>query len=200
MLATSSLVPLPFLYPAWTSGSSWFMYCWSLTVVQSLSHFWLCNPMDCSTPGFPVLHYLLELAQTHVHRVGDAIQPSHPLSPPSPQMNCPPLNTMSQSRLTLHLNSHRTSDYKSVVHGPAVSTSPGNLLRMKMPEVNPDLLNQKLCRWGSSNLYFNKSFRHSLQFEKHCSINLVKDILINIWKISKIQRNSWSHWYFFFSS
>ena len=127
-------------------------------------------------------------------RVGDAIQPFHPLSPPSPQMNCPPLNTMSQSRLKLHLNSHRTSDYKSIVHGPAVSTSPGNLLRMKMPEVNPDLLNQKLCRWGSSNLYLNNSFRHSLQFEKHCSINLVQDILINIWKISKIQRNSWSHW------
>ena len=41
----------------------------------------LCNPVDCSTPGFPVLHHLLELAQTHVHQVGDAIQPSHPLSP-----------------------------------------------------------------------------------------------------------------------
>ena len=39
----------------------------------------LCNPMDCSTPGFPVHHQLPELAQTHVHRVGDAIQPSHPL-------------------------------------------------------------------------------------------------------------------------
>ena len=38
--------------------------------------------MDCSTPGFPVLHYLPELAQTHVHRVSDAIQPSHPLSSP----------------------------------------------------------------------------------------------------------------------
>ena len=37
--------------------------------------------MDCSTPGFPVLHYLLELAQTHVHRVSDAIQPPHPLLP-----------------------------------------------------------------------------------------------------------------------
>ena len=37
--------------------------------------------MDCSTPGLPVLHYLLEFAQTHVHWVGDAIQPSHPLSP-----------------------------------------------------------------------------------------------------------------------
>ena len=41
------------------------------------------NPTDYSTPGFPVLHQLLELAQTHFHRVGDAIQPSHPLSSPS---------------------------------------------------------------------------------------------------------------------
>ena len=40
--------------------------------------------MDCSTPGFSVLHYLPELAQTHVHQVSDAIQPSHPLLPPSP--------------------------------------------------------------------------------------------------------------------
>ena len=40
--------------------------------------------MDCSTPGFPVHHQLLELAQIHVHRVTDAIQPSHPLSSPSP--------------------------------------------------------------------------------------------------------------------
>ena len=44
----------------------------------------LCEPMDCSTPGFPVHHQLPELAQTYVHRVGDAIQPSHPLSSPSP--------------------------------------------------------------------------------------------------------------------
>ena len=44
----------------------------------------LCNPRDCSTPGFPVLHHLLELAQTHVYQVGDAIQTSHPLSSPSP--------------------------------------------------------------------------------------------------------------------
>ena len=43
----------------------------------------LCNSMDCSMPGFPVHHQLLELVQPHVHWVGDAIQPSHPLSPPS---------------------------------------------------------------------------------------------------------------------
>ena len=44
----------------------------------------LCDPMDCSTPGLPVHHQHPELTQTHVHRVGDAIQPSHPLSSPSP--------------------------------------------------------------------------------------------------------------------
>ena len=44
----------------------------------------LCNLMDCSMPGFPAHHQLLKLAQTHVHPVGDAFQPSHPLSSPSP--------------------------------------------------------------------------------------------------------------------
>ena len=42
------------------------------------------DPMNCSTPGLPVHHQLPEFTQTHVHRVGDAIQPSHPLSSPSP--------------------------------------------------------------------------------------------------------------------
>ena len=47
-----------------------------------------CDPRDCSTPGFPVHYQLLKLAQTHVHQVGDAIRPSHPLSsPPSPAFN-----------------------------------------------------------------------------------------------------------------
>ena len=50
-------------------------------VAQSLSCVWLC---DLTKLGFPVLHYLLEFAGTHVHWVSDAIQPSHPLSPPSP--------------------------------------------------------------------------------------------------------------------
>ena len=45
------------------------------------------NPMDCSTPGFPVHHQLLEPTQTHVHHVSDAIQPSHLLSSPSPAFN-----------------------------------------------------------------------------------------------------------------
>ena len=52
--------------------------------VQLLSHDRLCSPMDCSTPGLPVHHHLPQFTQTHVHQVGDAIQPSHPLSSPSP--------------------------------------------------------------------------------------------------------------------
>ena len=56
--------------------------CCCCSVAQSCPT--LCDPMGCSTPGFPVLHHLPEFAQTHVHWVGDAIQPPHPLSSPSP--------------------------------------------------------------------------------------------------------------------
>ena len=60
------------------------------TSVQLLSPVRLCNPMDCSTPGFPVHHQLLEFIQTHVHWVGNAIWPFHPLlSPSSPTFNLP---------------------------------------------------------------------------------------------------------------
>ena len=54
--------------------------------VSSVAHscLTLCDPMNCSTPGLPVHHQLPEFTQTHVHQVGDAIQPSHPLSSPSP--------------------------------------------------------------------------------------------------------------------
>ena len=54
----------------------------SINIEQSRST--LCGPMDCIRSGFPVLHYLLQLAQTQVHRVSDAIKPSHFLSHPSP--------------------------------------------------------------------------------------------------------------------
>ena len=47
----------------------------------------LCDPMNRSTPGLPVHHQLPEFTQTHVNQVGDAIQPSHPLSSPSPAPN-----------------------------------------------------------------------------------------------------------------
>ena len=47
----------------------------------------LCDPMDCSTPGFTVHHQLPEPPQTYVHHIGDAIQPSHPLLSPTPAFN-----------------------------------------------------------------------------------------------------------------
>ena len=59
----------------------------------------LCDPMNCSTPGLPVHHQLLESDQTHVHRVGDAIQPSHPLSCPS----LPPSIRVFSNESTLHM-------------------------------------------------------------------------------------------------
>ena len=63
------------------SGSGFVLdYCSSCTDAQSCPT--LCHPMNRNTPGFPVLHYLLAFAQIHVHWVSDAIQPSHPLSPP----------------------------------------------------------------------------------------------------------------------
>ena len=61
------------------------LYIYQFSSVQSLQSCpTLCNPMDCSMPGLPVPHQLLELTQTHVHWVGDAIQPSHPLPSTSP--------------------------------------------------------------------------------------------------------------------
>ena len=52
----------------------------------------LCDPMNCTMPGLPVHHQLSESTQTHVHRVGDAIQPSHPLSSPSPLLLPPSIS------------------------------------------------------------------------------------------------------------
>ena len=71
----------------------------------------LCNPMDWSTPGFPVLHYLLEFAQNHVLWVSDALQPSHPLSSPSP----PELN----------LSQHKGLSIESALCDPIGCSTPG---------------------------------------------------------------------------
>ena len=73
----------------------------------------LC-PMDCSTPGFPVLHHPPELAQTHVHWISDAIQPSHPLSPPSP----PAFNLSQHQGLFQRVSSsHQNSWLTTLVSG-----------------------------------------------------------------------------------
>ena len=70
------------------------MYVQFSSVAQSCPT--LCDPMNCSTPGLPVHHQLPEFIQTHVHRVGDAIQPSYPLSSTSP----PTLNPSQHQRFS----------------------------------------------------------------------------------------------------
>ena len=76
----------------------------------------LCNPMDCSMPCFPVCHQLPTVAQTHVYRVGDAIQRSHPLSSPSP-----PIFDLSQSVLRIRWPKYRrfsispSSEYSGLI-------------------------------------------------------------------------------------
>ena len=67
----------------WAMGKQSFISVQFISV-QSLGRVRLCNPMSRSTPSLPVHHQLPEFTQTHVHRVSDAIQPSHPLSSPSP--------------------------------------------------------------------------------------------------------------------
>ena len=71
---------LTYFFPALFNEYEWFS---SVSPVAQLC-LTLCDPMNRTTPGLPVHHQLLEFTQTHVHQVGDAIQPSHPLSSPSP--------------------------------------------------------------------------------------------------------------------
>ena len=80
-----------------------FFYRFSLVQIISVAQSCptLCDPMNCSTPGLPVHHQLLEFTQTHVHRVRDAIQPSHRLSSPSP----PALNLSQHHSLFQRVNS-----------------------------------------------------------------------------------------------
>ena len=75
----------PNIHSKGIKDTNFFFFKFCCSVDQSRST--LCDPMDCSMPGFPVLYHLSELAQTHVHWVHDAIQPSHPLLSPSPALN-----------------------------------------------------------------------------------------------------------------
>ena len=79
----------------------------------------LCNPMDCNMWGFPVHHQLLELTQTHVYQVSDAIQPSHPLSSPSPPASVFPSIRVFSNESVLHI---RWTKYWSF----SLSISPSN--------------------------------------------------------------------------
>ena len=115
------------LRPGWNVRGGWkgsvLLPCWTLSVqFSSVSQSCptLCNPMNRSTPGLPIHHQLPGFTQTHVHRVSDAIQPSHPLSSPFP----PVPNPSQHQSLFQWVNSsheHGTTDWfqigKGVCHG-----------------------------------------------------------------------------------
>ena len=98
--------------------STKFFYFQFSSVTQSCPTF--CDPMDCSMTGFPVHHHLPELAQTHVHWVGDAIQPSHPLLSPSP----PTFNFSQHQGLFKWVSSLHQVAKVLVSPGPVTSESP----------------------------------------------------------------------------
>ena len=88
-----------------------------------------CHPMDCSMPGFPVHHQLPELAQTHVHRVSNAIQPSHPLLSPSP----PSLNlSQHQGLFNVSVLNIRWSKYWSFTFSISPSNEYSGLISFRM--------------------------------------------------------------------
>ena len=88
-----------------------------------------CDPMDCSTPGLPVHHQLPEFTQTHVHWVGDAIQPSHPLLSPSP----PSFNLSQHQGLFQWVSSsHQTAKYWSFSFSISPSNEHSRLISFRM--------------------------------------------------------------------
>ena len=97
------------------------------SIAQSCRTLW--DPIDCSTIGFPVYHQLLELAQIHVHRVGDAIQPSHPLSSPYP-----PALTLSQHQSLFQWvsSSHQVANYWSFSFSISPSNEYSGLISFRM--------------------------------------------------------------------
>ena len=104
------------------------MIIWTISLVTPLyqTH---CNPMDCSTPGFPVLHQLSEHTQTHVYQVGDAIQPSRPLSSPS----TPTFNLSKHCLIIWTISSITPSSL--MISNPMEYSTPGFPVLNQLPEL-----------------------------------------------------------------
>ena len=120
-----------------------------------------CDSMDCNTPGLPVHHQLLKLAQTHVHWAGNAIQPSHPLSSPSP----PAFNLVQHQGLFQRVSSsHRWPKYWSFSFNISPSSKYSGLISFRIDRF--DLLAiqgtlKSLLQHHSSN---TSILRHSVFF------------------------------------
>ena len=141
---------------------------WSCSVTQSCPT--LCDPMVCSTPGFPVLHHLPEFAQTPVHWLHDAIQPSHPLWSPSP-----PAFNLSQHQGLFQWVS--VSHQVAIVLGFSFSFSPSNehsgliCLRISLQSNRPSRVfsnptDPKHQFFGAQPSLWSNSYTHTWLLEK----------------------------------
>ena len=123
----------------------------------------LGDPMDCSMPGFPVLHYLLEFAQIHVHWVNDTIQPSHPLPPLSP----PALNLSKHQGLFPMKRSPFASGGQSIGTSTSASVLPMNIQGWFSLELTGwiSLMSQGLSRvFSSTTVWKHDSLALSLSY------------------------------------
>ena len=143
------------------------------SVAQSCPTF--CNPMDCSIPGFPIHHQLQELVQMQVHWVSDAVQPSHPLSSPSP----PAFN------LSQHQGHFKSQFFTSGGQSTGVSA-----LASFLPKQSQGWSPSEWIGWlslqskGLSGVFSNKSskasiFRRSAFFTVQLSLDLSNNSLYN---------------------
>src|SRR5574341_1542615 len=130
----------------------------------------LCDPINCSTPGFPVHHQLPEFTQTHAHRVGDATQLSHPLSSPSPPASNP---SQHQSLFQLVNSLNEVAKHWSFSFSISPSSEHPGLISFRMDWLNllavqgtlKSLLQHQFKSISSSAL----SFLHSPRSEEHTS-------------------------------
>ena len=152
-------------FSVWFTSSRMIISCCCSVIHSCLT---LCNPMVCSMPDFPALHYLLELAQTHVHWVGDAIQPSHPLLFPSIRVfsNESVLHIRWLKYWSFSLSISLSNEYSGLISFRKGTGEPGGLLSMGSHRVGHDwsdlaaagnLDPPMLCKWH----YFILSLRLS---------------------------------------
>ena len=133
----------------------------------------LCDPMDCSMPGFPVHHQLLEFVQTHVHRVSDAIQPSHPLSSTSPTFSL----SQHQGLFQWVSSSHQVAKVLEFQLQHQPSNKYSGLIPIRIDSFDllavQGILKSLLQHWNSKASIFQ------------CSVSLWSNSHIHIWPLEK---------------
>ena len=134
----------------------------------------LCDPVNCSMPGLPVHHQLLEFTQTHVHWVGDAIQTSHALSSPSP----PAFNLSQHQGLFQWVNSsHEVPKYWSFIFSISPSNDHPGLISFRM-----DWLDLLAVQGTLKRLLQHHSSKASI---RQCSVSSQYNSHIHTWLLEK---------------